>query len=487
MTAKGKSNKELLGEIEELKERLAEAEEILHAIRHGEVDGILGDSSVGGQIYTLQGAEHPYRVFFEAMNEGAITTTFEGTILYSNGRFAKFVEIPLEKVIGLSFLDLVVEDSRPAVAAVFSERVREGRVVETCLRRREGRVLPVNISLSTFKTTGLEAVCVVVTDLSEHILTQKVAATNEILVTRNNELKASQDALRASEVRLRESSQAALDLMEEALMARQSAEEVSEKLQHEVDERRSAERTIRSLNEQLCRKLEELEAVNKELEGFTYSVSHDLRAPIRHIAGFTQLLEKRLGSELNEEGSKFLTYITGAAARLGVLTDELLEYSRMGRREIGRAEVALGPLVAQVVEVFSKMDTGRQIVWQVGELPVVRGDATMLRFVVENLVANAVKFTSTREEARIEIGASEDDRNQIIFVRDNGVGFDMAFYDKLFGVFQRLHRQEEFAGTGIGLANVQRIISRHGGKVWAVGQPDAGATFTFSLPKEMQR
>jgi PAS domain S-box-containing protein len=399
MTTGAKTKKELLRDLEELEQRLAEAEEVLRAIRHGEVDGILGDSSVGEQIYTLQGAERPYRVFFEAMNEGAITTTFEGTILYCNRRFADLVRIPLEKLTGMSFLELVAEDSRPALAALLAGMSQESRTIESSLK---GTDLPVNISVSSFMTSGLEAVCAVVTDLSEHVLMNK------------------------------------------------------------------------------------LEAANKELEGFTYSVSHDLRAPIRHIAGFAKLLERKNGPELDAEARKYLAIITSAADQLGTLTDELLEFSRMGRKELGMAEVDLGPLIGEVVDHFQKITATGRIAWRVGELPVVTGDATMLRFVVENLLSNAVKYTGKREQATIEIGCHDDDRHHIIFIKDNGVGFNMAYYAKLFGVFQRLHGNDEFEGTGIGLANVQRIIHRHGGKTWAESTINTGATFYFSLPKNTQ-
>jgi len=251
----------------------------------------------------------------------------------------------------------------------------------------------------------------------------------------------------------------------------------------DITARKQAEQDIRLLNDRLRAKVSELLAVNKELEGFTYSVSHDLRAPIRHIAGFAQLLATTSGPELSAKGRSYLGIISGATDKLGVLIDELLDFSRMGRSELAQSQVALGVLVGEVVEEFRASAGGRQIEWQLGKLPMVQADPTMLRFVVENLIGNAVKFTATRELARIEIGSIEEISRQAIFVKDNGVGFDMAHYDKLFRVFQRLHRQEEFAGSGIGLANVERIIRRHGGEVWAESQINEGATFFFSLPK----
>jgi PAS domain S-box-containing protein len=254
----------------------------------------------------------------------------------------------------------------------------------------------------------------------------------------------------------------------------------------DITERKEAETKISRLNAQLEHKVTELETANQELEGFTYSVSHDLRAPIRHIAGFAKVLEMKGGNELNDESREYLTQINTAAERLGVLTDALLEFSRMGRKEFGMAKVDLGGLITEVVENLRDRTTCRRIEWRLTKLPMVIGDATMLRFVVENLLNNAVKYTGKREQARIEVGYTEDDSRYIVFVKDNGSGFDMAYYDKLFGVFQRLHSQDEFEGTGIGLANVRRIIHRHGGEVWAESKIDQGATFYFSLPKKLK-
>jgi light-regulated signal transduction histidine kinase (bacteriophytochrome) len=226
-----------------------------------------------------------------------------------------------------------------------------------------------------------------------------------------------------------------------------------------------------------------LEAANKELEGFTYSVSHDLRAPLRHIHGFLELLQQKVGTAIDEQGRHFMENISDAAQKMGRLIDELLSFSRMGRHTLSFQKVALGELVRDIQREFEPDTAGRSIEWRIGDLPVVRGDGAMLRTALVSLISNALKFTHLREKARIEIGSIPGQTSEaVIFVRDNGVGFDMAYADKLFGVFQRLHRAEEFEGTGIGLANVRRIIDRHGGRVWAEGKIDHGATFYFALP-----
>ena len=253
------------------------------------------------------------------------------------------------------------------------------------------------------------------------------------------------------------------------------------KIDRDITARRDSEKQIRDLNLELIEQLDQLGNVNRELEAFSYSVSHDLRAPLRHVDGFARILKDEYSPQIPQEAIRYLDRILDGATQMGHLIDDLLNLARIGRKELKRKKLQMGRLVKEVMAELPAEAQERSIEWRIEPLPEMNCDPGLVKLALVNLLANAVKFTRKQAAAVIEVGTRIMDGQRTIFVRDNGVGFDPRYADKLFGVFQRLHRQEDFEGTGIGLVTVQRIIRRHGGEIWAESQLDAGTTFSFTL------
>ncbi len=250
-----------------------------------------------------------------------------------------------------------------------------------------------------------------------------------------------------------------------------------------LTERIEKVRKLRSLNSELTRETVKLEDANNELEAFAYSVSHDLRVPLRAIDGFSRIVIEDYEDKLDEEGIRLLNVVRDNTKKMGQLIDDILLLSRAGRQEMKISELDMSSLAKNIYTDFYQDTKERAVIFSVDDLPRARGDRALITQVFTNLIGNAIKFTGDKDISKIEVGYNIDKDDNIYYVKDNGAGFDMKYYDKLFGLFQRLHTQDEFKGTGVGLSIVQRVISRHGGRVWGEGEVDKGATIYFSLPK----
>jgi len=428
---KTRQPEDLLLENAALRMRLKEAEETISAIREGEVDALVVSGPKGDQVYALKGAEQPYRILVESMNEGALTLMESCTIISCNKAFAKIAGMPCGTLSGRSLRDFI---SRSALEEFnsFWKRANEGEAKTELELSFDGRTVPTFISA---RSRLIEEECLifaVVTDISE----RKRAEAE--LANYHNHL---------------------------------------EKL---VDEKT---RELQALNEGMAARNLELETLNSELDAFVYSVSHDLRAPLRIMEGFAKVMAEDYADKIDEEGMHLMSRIRGSAERMSQLIDDLLRLSRISRQEIHRTDSGLSEIAAAIIYGLRQADPARNVEVVVQEGVRANVDPDLMKIAISNLLSNAWKFTSKSEKARIEFGVTERHGKTTYFVKDNGSGFDPAAAGRMFLPFQRLHTEKEFEGTGIGLSIVERIIRRHGGKVWAEGEVGKGAALYFTLER----
>ena len=407
-----------------------------------------------------QEAEEKLRLHATALEAAAnaiVITKADGMIDWVNGAFTRLTGYAAAEAIGQNPRVLKSGKHPPEFYREMWQTIQEGRVWhgELINKRKDGKLYTQEMTITPVADKGGE-------------VTHYIAIQQDI------------SGRKQAEAALRQ----AHDELESRVQQRTAELQRSkEALELTLVEGERREREIRRLNHELNLRLGQLEAANKEMESFAYSVSHDLRAPLRSIDGFSAALLEDYADRLDDEGKDYLQSVRRASERMGQLIDDLLGLSRVTSQEVRRAAVNLTTLAQSVAGGFASAEPGRQAEFVISPALTVNADPNLLRIVLENLFANAWKFTARKPHARIELGQTEQDGEPVFFIRDNGAGFDMAYVDKLFGAFQRLHSAHEFPGTGIGLATVQRIIHRHGGRVWAEGKPGEGACFYFTLPR----
>jgi PAS domain S-box-containing protein len=399
---------------------------------------------------TIRSSEERQRMILETAIDGFWLVDIQGKLMEVNDAYCRLSGYTKQELLNMNISEL--ETNTETTAHLQKLKVLREDRFESKHRRKDGTVYDLEISVQYRDDEGGQMV-VFLRDITE----QKQSEEN---------ILASQAKLsEALEVSNR-SRKTLLSVLEDQRRAQQEINTLNAELEHRVEQR-----------------TEQLEAANKELEAFSYSISHDLRAPLRHINGFISLFLENKKTAITEEELGYLNIVSNSAKEMGDLIDALLSFSRLNRAEIQKTLLNSSSMISQLQEMFTEEFKSRKIEIQVNELPLINGDYQLIKQVWMNLLSNAIKYTSKKEVAKIEIGSLEYDSEVVFFVKDNGAGFNMKYGDKLFGVFQRLHKPRDFEGIGIGLANVNRIITRHGGRCWAEGELGQGAAFYFSLPK----
>ena len=522
MTTANRPHKELVAEIESLTLRLEEAEETLRAIGNGEVDAFVVTGPGGEQVFTLKGAEQPYRALVETMNEGAATLSAEGTILYCNKRLAAMLRIPLENIIGTMFVTYVDAPDKPLLSALLEKSADEPATGEITLISGEGNAVQVIVSSREFDLSGSRGITMIITDLTlqqrnDEIMAAGMLANSIIEQAGEAIVVCDEDGMiiRASRIAhqlcgvnpLLMSFDELLPLQRIATGSFFSAIPLMKSGESENSEvvfKRSDNQifnlllnatplstiqnrifgcvvTLIDISERK-RIEQELRDKNTELDRFTYTVSHDLKSPLITIQAYAGMIKKDLETGRYERAQDDMKRIEGATDKMTSLLNDLLELSRAGKIMNEPAPVDMNRLVKETLQQLTGPIAGShvEIVLQ-PDLPSVLGDEKRIAEVVQNLIENAMKYMGDQAAPRIEIGTRQEDKGCVFFVNDNGKGIDPSHHEKIFGLFKKLDAESE--GTGIGLALVKRIIEVHGGRVWVESEGEGmGSCFCFTLP-----
>jgi two-component system, LuxR family, sensor kinase FixL len=550
MKSKSKTKDELLLHVEDLKMRLEEAEEILRAIRMGEVDALVVSGSDGDQIFTLKGATQPYRIFVESMSEGALTLTADGTVYYCNKRFSEIIRTPPEKIIGSSIYGFVAQDDQEKVRTILGLGAEQGSKGETGLMTADGNLVPVHLSISPLLLDESIAACAVVTDLTEQKQHEQILAAEklsraildqaaEAIIVCDKEgsiLRASRmarelcgknpirepfesvfplqrnsadggmssefnlsDALggkliNGAEVDFKREDGHVRDLLVNAGPLLSENEEVLGCIvvMNDITERRHAEEAVRRAKDELeIRVLErtaDLERRNQELQEFAFVASHDLQEPLRKIQTFGDLLGTKSAS-LGAESQDYIQRMQKAAASMQKLLESLLAYSRVTMKVEPFVETDLKRSVQGALSNLEVVITQNGALIKADDLPTIEADRSQMIQLFQNLLANALKFRRENEIPRVSIYSHKTrEKGKLeICVEDNGIGFDEKYLDKIFVPFQRLHGRGAYEGVGMGLAICKKIVERHGGEITAKSEPGKGSAFIVTLPAKAKK
>lgn len=403
------TRRQLLEEISDLRQKLADAEETLRAIGQGEVDALM----VGEQVFTLRGADTAYRTALENLVEGVITLSTDGTIVYSNRHFAEMMRTELQKIIGTSLFNFTGPQGRENLGSLLKKD--RGRI-EIELNAADGTVVPCSLTTQKLFLEGSDSISTVIVDLTEPKRAEK-----------------------------------------ELMGYREHLEEL-------VKQRTS-----------------ELEEANEQLQQFAYAASHDLREPLRMITSFAQALEKGYKGKIDEKANLYIDFIVGGTARMQNLINDILSYSRVVTQAKPFIPVDMEIVLSEVIiNLKVSIDESKAVITH-DKLPVIRADPDQMSQVIQNLISNAIKFRSKDKPPRIHVSARQNSE-WLFSVKDNGIGIDPEDFRQLFILFRRLHREEEYPGTGVGLAIAKRIMQRHGGRIWVESEPGKGSTFFFTIP-----
>ena len=462
---------QLRHELDDTRLRLAEAEDTLNAIRNGEVDGLVVAGSEGQQVFTLQGAQEPYRLLIEQMTEGALTLSRDGVILYANQPFATMLQMPPGRVIGAVLRDFIAPADHPALADLL-EAALNGRVSgDVSVRTADGTVVLLRLGLSRLQLGAESLLCAVATDITverkrEVDLLHLSDDLEKRIAARTNDLAASRLAI--------------MNMMEEEVKARQNMETAHRNLTQEITVRQQAETSARQ-------SALDLEKRNAELERFLYTASHDLKTPVVTIRTFLAYLEQDMAGADAESIEKDVRFLNAATDKMARLLDDLLEYSRIGRVISQPVRATLGELADETLSAVAGRIAERGVSVKVsGNDAALHGDRLRLAEIWQNLVENACKFMGNQKEPRIEIGVEERGAERVFFVRDNGIGIDPRYCTKIFDLFEKFDPKAE--GTGLGLALVKRIVELYAGRIWVESTGEGqGACFYFTLPGAIQK